>query len=175
MKRAFVILIGLSVAAAAGVAVYRAIDHSQPTVIGQGMGRSSAFSSSMTSSPPIAATEQDSAAAPEEIDSSRAMSAHAPEYTDYEDGVIGNGKKVVLFFRSPEDGSTVQSDRELIALYSAGAAAVSTYRVEYEKSGMLRRTYKVRMPNTFVLLDENGTIMQSATDPAPEILEALVR
>ncbi len=129
----------------------------------------------MTSSSEIVTAERDSTHTFAESDSSRTISAHAPEYTDYEDGVIGNGKRVVLFFRSPEDGSSVQSDRELIAIYSAGTAAVSTYRLEYEKSGMLRRTYKVRMPNTFVLLDENGTIEQSVTDPAPEILEALVR
>ena len=90
------------------------------------------------------------------------------EYTDYREGIIGNGRTSVLFFHAAWCPYCRAQDVALKALYASNGFPVSTYKVDYDSSTDLRVRYGVVQQHTFVVIDGQGNKTDEVTDASPD-------
>jgi len=96
------------------------------------------------------------------------------EYSDYQEGVIGNGKQSLLFFHAPWCPYCRINDARLLKLYEERAATVSTYKIDYDSHLDLRSRYGIVEQDTFVLIDGQGNAIQEIFRPNEQKLRDLV-
>ena len=77
-------------------------------------------------------------------------------YAFYEDGVIGAGDMVVLFFYAASDAASLRKDEELRVLYAEAEVPLATYRITIGDEPALEERFGVTKADTFVLIDESG-------------------
>ncbi len=99
----------------------------------------------------------------------------AVAYTDYHEGVIGNGQTSVLFFHAKWCPACRQADTDLKEIYDAAGAALPTYKVDYDNSADLKSTYGVTYQHTFVVIDGTGKAIKTVLGPSKAQLAALVK
>ncbi len=107
---------------------------------------------------PASVASSQQAAPPPSADSS-------PSYALYQDGVIGRGKSIVLFFAKKSDPFSQRSDEMIRRVYASGAALLSTYRIDSDTSTGARLTYGIIVPDTFVLLGADGARQTNLIHP----------
>lgn len=112
------------------------------------------------------------------MESSVAMSASTPlgpaTYDVYREGVVGNGRKSVLFFYASWFPYCAENDAKISSLYASGGVKVPTFRVDYDASSALRLQYSVVTQDTFVVVDGNGNRVQSIVHPDDAELRSLL-
>ena len=87
-------------------------------------------------------------------------------YALYEEGVVGNGDKAVLFFYLSSDSASISMDDFLRDTYAIAEVPIKTYRIDFGADANLQRQYGVSKANTIVLIDEDGTAIKKEASPA---------
>ena len=75
-------------------------------------------------------------------------------YSLYQEGVIGQGEKIVLFFHATWCPYCIENDARLTKFYSAAQVPLSTYRVDFDTANELKTRFGVTQQDTFIVLDE---------------------
>jgi len=96
-------------------------------------------------------------------------------YTDYKEGVIGNGKTSILFFHAKWCPTCRQADIDLAEIYGSGIATLPMYKVDYDTYTDLKTKYGVTYQHTFVVIDGTGTAKTTVLGPSKAQLLALVK
>ncbi|MDO8648523.1 MAG: thioredoxin family protein [Candidatus Peregrinibacteria bacterium] len=95
-------------------------------------------------------------------------------YTAYADGVIGNGKKSVLFFHAGWCPICKSAEADLKQWYSEEGFPLTTYKVDYDAETELKTKYGVTYQHTFVVIDGQGNVVQKLQGPSDAELQALL-
>lgn len=96
-------------------------------------------------------------------------------YSEYKEGVIGNGDASLLFFHAQWCPACRQGDSDLRALYETGVPRIATYKVDYDTSAELKKKYGVTYQHTFVLIDGEGNAVKTLLGPSLSELTSLVK
>ena len=172
MKKFVVIVLALGLASLAGTLVYRQVGtYLAPVFVSSTSASAEPMQTAWSSSEESSSSND--VLMPFGEDVSATVQAHKIEYRDYRTGVIG-GQKLLLFFSSSDEGSKT-SDLQLASLYFSGRASLATYRIDFDTATALGEKYGVTAPNTFVVIDESGSILRSAVNPSAEVLEGLLK
>ncbi len=163
MKKTLVLLLAFALAGFSGYGVFSAIHY---------------FAGDVPEVTASNATPDDSSFSSSSSSSSRSRAPAmivTPSYVDYQEGQIGNGKSVLLFFKASWDPASMHSDKVLNTLYFAGTPSITTMKINFDIETELASRYRVIRQDTFVLLDGNGKIVKTVTDPPADELEALLK
>ncbi|MBI3332427.1 S-layer homology domain-containing protein [Candidatus Peregrinibacteria bacterium] len=106
--------------------------------------------------------------------SSNPPSTNAPAYLAYQEGVIGNGQKSVLFFHASWCPYCKANDARLTSWYSSETMPVPTYKVDYDTQTSLKSRFGVTSQDTFVLIDGSGNEITRVTFPSESMLRDLL-
>ena len=172
MKKSVVILLAFFLAGTAGTWVFITMGNifSLPAPTSEAMIQATLQESSSSS---ISSSGNDELLMPFGSDLNAAAHTKRIEYANYRTGVIG-GNKVLLFFSS-SDAVSREYDKQLTSLYFNGTAMMPTYRVDFDTATALGEKYGALESNTFVLLDESGSILKSAVSPSADVLKGLLQ
>lgn len=96
-------------------------------------------------------------------------------YTAYQDGIIGNGKRSLLFFHASWCPICQRADGELKSIYGEGGVPINTYKIDYDSAKQLKERYGVTYQHTFVLIDEQGNPLQVMQGPTEDYLRQVLR
>ena len=96
------------------------------------------------------------------------------QYTEYADGVIGNGKPSVLFFAASWCPSCQANDARLQEWYGSEQLPVSTYKIDYDNSADLKARYGIVQQDTFVRIDGSGDAQQVISFPDETSLRNII-
>lgn len=86
-------------------------------------------------------------------------------YRFYEDGVLTDGEKKVLFFHAAWCPLCIEKDENLRQWYSSEQVPLPVYRIDFDTADALKKQYRVSYQDTFVLVDGNGTALQTLVLP----------
>lgn len=95
-------------------------------------------------------------------------------YTEYHEGIIGNGQKSVLFFHATWCPKCKENDGRLKEFYGSSDYPRSVYKVDYDTSSDLKSQYGVTGQDTFILIDENGREIERVRFPSRSALRDLL-
>lgn len=87
------------------------------------------------------------------------------QYTEYTDGVIGDGFPAVLFFAASWCPSCQANDARLSEWYNNGGLYISVYKIDYDNSADLKARYGVVQQDTFVRIDAEGNAVRLTSFP----------
>ncbi|MBT4119363.1 MAG: hypothetical protein HOG89_00040 [Candidatus Peribacter sp.] len=99
------------------------------------------------------------------------------EYTDYKEGVVGNGRSSVLFFHAAWCPYCIKNDERITEFFADPGPlfpVYSVYKVDYDTNKDLRSQFGVTMQDTFILMDDDGTELQKLTSPDENDLRYLL-
>lgn len=90
-----------------------------------------------------------------------------PSYILFDEGLIGRGEPIALFFADPSDAFSQRTDSAIRTLYASGSAIVSTMRVAFATATGARFTYGVLVPDSLVFLRGDGERIENLVHPEP--------
>lgn len=96
------------------------------------------------------------------------------EYMEYYDGLVGNGRESVLFFHARSCPSCRANHIKLDSWYKNKVYSRSVYKLDYDTQTDLRAAFEVVAPDTFVLIDGNGNVLDQVTLPSEDQLEDIL-
>lgn len=99
---------------------------------------------------------------------------HFGDYSLYGDGVIGNGSESVLFFHAAWCPYCIKNDALLKAWYEQERQPRSTYKIDYDTAGDLKKQFGVTNQDTFILIDGSGNEIKRVTFPSESALRELL-
>ncbi|OGJ55868.1 hypothetical protein A3D88_01955 [Candidatus Peribacteria bacterium RIFCSPHIGHO2_02_FULL_52_16] len=107
-------------------------------------------------------------------DSSSSMIVQG-KYLPYEKGVIGNGRKSLLFFYAPWCPYCRANDARLSAWYDETEdIVINTYKVNYDAEKALRQRFGVATQDTHILLSGTGQVIEMTSFPSESMLRDLL-
>ena len=80
----------------------------------------------------------------------------AGTYTDYSEGVIGNGEVSVLYFTTDSNPDLKQTEDVLDQIYGSLPVGVHTYKVNLDTEPDLKQRYSIKGQNTFIVINAAG-------------------
>jgi thiol-disulfide isomerase/thioredoxin len=97
-------------------------------------------------------------------------------YTNYEEGVIGNGEISVLFFHAAWCPQCKRKEEWLNMLYKNKSVGVSTYKIDFDTADELKQSYAIQMQDTFVVIGGDGSAISTENSlSAPALAHTLSR
>ncbi|MDP6561944.1 MAG: thioredoxin family protein [Candidatus Peribacteraceae bacterium] len=117
--------------------------------------------------PKVAVAEPTQAAEPTQV-------VQDGSYTQYADGVIGNGQESVLFFHATWCPKCKENDGRLKEFYGSSDYPRSVYKIDYDTSTDLKSQYGIIGQDTFILIDGNGNEVKRVRFPSREALRDLL-
>ncbi|MDP7477347.1 MAG: thioredoxin family protein [Candidatus Peribacteraceae bacterium] len=100
--------------------------------------------------------------------------ASESSYTQYKDGVIGNGEESVLFFHATWCPACKANNEKLNAWYGSDSFGRSVYKIDFDTATDLRSQFGVTGQDTFILIDGNGNEVDRARFPSESVLRDLL-
>jgi hypothetical protein len=104
------------------------------------------------------------------------FSANLPpaEYKPYEEGVVGEGRPVVLFFDEPSCTDCDRRDAMLKEWFGEETFRQSVYKVEANLAEGVRAQYGIAPQHTFVLLNSVGKAVTAIPRPNDAQIKILI-
>jgi eight-cysteine-cluster-containing protein len=97
------------------------------------------------------------------------------EYLPYQEGVIGGGTEIVLFFWASWCPNCQVNDQRITDWEDDGLLARNVYQINYDTATALRQQFGVNSQDTFILLDADGDELDRASFPSEQRLRGLVQ
>lgn len=175
MNKTLLAILAVVVIAVIGIYAYTSMEGDGTLDSGMTLSSSSSSIADAMTPPSSSTSSADAMTPPSSSSSSSSSAMDAASYTEYREGVIGNGEASVLFFHAAWCPDCRAADTELQQIFSTGLPTMSVYKVDYDSSADLKQKYGVVYQHTFVVIDGEGNATRTLQGATKAQLQALVQ